>query len=376
MSETAAINQLLNRAHLFITEGQEEEALATLDVIQPENVTQKREIAYLRAWAYTLCKRWDEAAQFLLDPEIMEESPKDIQAFGQTERRRRASYLLLLGNIAANLGRYEEATHHYSQCIKFLDERRMNIVSVRIKARCGLGTAYIQTGFFNGALNHYEDALRLCGDEEGHPAMPDICYGLCDAHRHLEHFNEAIKFGKKALELYANLGDKYMEGRMRNLLGGICQQMHDYQAASYYFTEALTLAMSENRSGMIIINLTSLAEVRLEEGILDEAERYCEHALEYRDRVSNKHLVGMTYLACGKVSEARAQKAEGQQKQTLLERAITYYKEAEATLRPLQARVELSEVYGRLAQMLETFGQQDEAFSYWKSAYALYATSE
>src|SRR5215472_10870220 len=183
MSETA-VNQLLHRAHLFITEGQEEEALATLDQIQPEDATQKCEVAYLRAWCYTLNGRWDEAAQFLLDPEmvpdIANENTSDIQAFGQTERRRRASYLLLLGKIAVNLSRYEEATRHYTQCIKFLDERRMNVVSVRIKARCGLGMAYTQTGFYNVALTHYEDALRLCGTDTGHPDLADICHGLCD----------------------------------------------------------------------------------------------------------------------------------------------------------------------------------------------------
>lgn len=376
MPETAAINQLLHRAHLFITEGQEEEALATLERIQTEDVSQKREVAYLRAWCYTLCRRWDEAAQFLLDPDITQENSSDIQAFGQTERRRRASYLLLLGNIAANLGRYEEATRHYSQCIKFLDERRMNIVSVRIKARCGLGTAYTQTGFYHVALSHYEDALRLCGDDAGHPDLPDICHGLCDTHRHMEHFDQAMEYGKKALKLYIDRNDKYMEGRIRNVLGRICYQKGDFQAASYYFTEALTLAMSVNRPGMIIVNLTALADVRLDEGLLDEAQRYCEHAFEYQDRALNNHMLGAMYIVGGKVAEARANQASGQEKQDLVQEAIARYKEAEGLLLPLQARVELSEVYGRLAQILETSGQQDQAIGYWKSAYSLYAQLE
>lgn len=372
MSETDFINQLLHRAHSFITEGQGKEALATLEQIQPATLTQKQEVAYLRAWCYTLSGRWDEAAQFLLDPDVSQDSVSNIQSFGQTERRRRASYLLLLGNIAVNLGRYEEGTRHYTQCIKFLDERRMNIVKVRIKARCGLGVAYTQTGFYSVALAHYEDALRLCGEGTHHPDLPDIYYGLCDAHRHLGNFDCALDFGKKALQLYADLNDKYMEGRMRTLLGRICFQTRDFQAASNYFTEGLALAISANSPGVIIANLTSLADLRREEGLLQEARRYCQHALEYRDRVTLKHQVGMLYIVYGKVAEAEANEAEGLHKRELLDEAISWYQQAIDVLVPLQAKVELSEVYGRLAQILETSGERDKALIYWKSAYSLY----
>src|SRR5437660_12794920 len=112
MSKMVEIDQLLHRAHLFITEGQEEEALATLSKISSEHPQDKLEIAYLNAWCYTLRGRWDEAAQFLLFTENPVVDYAEIQSAAQTERRRRAYYLLLLGNIAVNLGRYEEATRH------------------------------------------------------------------------------------------------------------------------------------------------------------------------------------------------------------------------------------------------------------------------
>jgi tetratricopeptide (TPR) repeat protein len=377
MSEIV-VNQLLHRAHLFITEGQEEEALATLDQIQTEEADQKYEVAYLRAWSYTLTGRWDEAAQFLLNPAITPESTNghlsDIQAFGQTERRRRAFYLLLLGKIATKLARYEEATRHYTQCIKFLDERRMNVVSVRIQARCGLGAAYIQTGFYSEALTHFEDALRLCGDNTEHLELPGICHGLCEAHRRLGNFEIALEYGEKALQLYASRGDKSMEGDVRNLLGRVSFQMHNFQATSHYYTEALTLAISVNKPTLITTSLTALAELRLAEDLLDEARRYCQQALEYRECVPDSQLLATMYIVSGKVAEAQARK--GQQTTKLLDEAITWYKEAETTLLPLQAKVELAEVYRLLAQILENSGQQDRAISYWKSAFSLYQTSD
>ncbi len=376
MSESITVEQLFHRAHLFITEGQREEALAVLDKIQVEDPAQRRELAYLRAWCSTLGDHWDEAAQFLLSADVNEEPVSDIQALGHTERRRRAHYLLLLGNIAVNLGRYEEATRHYTRCIKFLDERRMNDVNVRIKARYGLGTAYTQTGFYSVALAHYQDALRLCGEGSEHPELPHIYYGLCDAHRHLGNFELAFDYGKKALELYVARSDKAMEGRMYNLLGRICYQMREFQDASYYYTEALTLAMSANRPELIMNTLTALADVRLEEGRLAEARRYCEHALEYKDRVTRKHYLGMLFIVCGKVAEAEAKKAEGQLARELVDEAISWYQKAESELAAIEAKTELAEVYGRLAQILESSGQHDRAIAYWKSAYATYSGPE
>lgn len=376
MSENITVDQLFHRAHLFITEGQGEEALAVLDTIQVEDPSQKREMAYLRAWCYTLGEHWDQAAQFLLSADMSEEPTSDIQSLGQTERRRRASYLLLLGNVAINLGRYEEATRHYTRCIKFLDERRMNDVNVRIRARYGLGTAYTQTGFYAVALTHYGDALRLCGEGSEHSELPHIYYGLCDAHRHVGNFELAFDYGKKALQLYIARSDKAMEGRMRNLLGRICYQMRDFHDASYYYTEALALAMSVSSPALIMNNFTALADVRLAEGLLEEARRYCKHALEYKDRVSQGHFQGMLYIVYGKVAEAEAQKAGGQRARELIDEAVSWYQKAEEVLSAIEAKAELAEVYGRLAQLLESSGQQDRAIAYWKSAYTTYSGPE
>lgn len=376
MSETETVKQLLHRAYLFITEQQETEALATLDRVSPNTKEEKLEVAYLRSWCYTLREHWDEAAQFLLDPEVSGENITDIQSIGQTERRRRAYYLLLLGNIAANLGRYEEATRHYAQCIKFLDERRMNVASVRLRARIGLGTAYTQTGFYSVALTHYEDALRLCGDDDGQSDTPDICYGLADVHRHLGNFERAIEYGKRALNIYVERGDKALEGRMRNLLGRIYYQMRDFQTASYYYTEALTLSTVTNRPGMILANLTALADMRLEEGLLEEAHRYCVNAREYVDRSSSPHIIGMAYIVSGKVTEAEAAQAKGERAEKLREEAISWYKKAIEKLTSLEAKVAISEAYGRLAQLLEASGRQEEALTYWRSAYSLYSSHE
>ncbi|HEY0757174.1 MAG TPA: tetratricopeptide repeat protein [Ktedonobacteraceae bacterium] len=367
-----------HRIHLFIGEGRVDEALAALEQIQSANEREKQEVAYLRAWCYAERGSWSEAAQFLSNTGVSEEAVNDIQALGQTERRRRAYYQLLMGDIASNLGHHEEGMRHYRKCISFLDERRMNIPDVRIRALLAIGTISVITGFYDLALTHYEEALRLCGETSEHPNLPDIYYGLCDLYRQKGSFLRALDCGKQALQLYSERSQQSMVGRIRNLLGRISYQMRDFQAAGTYYTEALALAMLGGSSLMILNNLTALADLRREEGELAESWRYCDMALEYSLKLpaGTGHFGGMAYIVCGKVKEAEAQEARGQQSKELLEQAVSYYEQAVQALQATGARVVLGEAYQRLAQTLEASGRQDLAMAHWKSAYSVSSNIE
>ena len=367
-----------HRVHLFIGEGQIDKALAELEQIQPVTLNDKQEIAYLRAWCYTEGNNWSEAAQFLLDAGANGELVSDIQAQGQTERRRRAHYQLVMGDVAVNMGHYEEAMRHYRRCIQFLDERRMNIPSVRVRALLAMGTLSVVTGFYDMALTHYEDALRLCSEDRQHPHLPDIYYGLCDLYRHKGNFLRALECGKQALELYTERKQQDMIGRIRNLLGRVCYQMRDFPTASIYYTEALALAMLDGSPVMALNNLVALADLRREEGELGEAWRYCSMALDYSAKLppGTGHFIGMMYIVCGKVKEAEIEAATGQRARELLTQAISFYEQAVQALKVTDARVALREAYQRLAQVLEATGQQDQAMASWKSAYAVSSPSE
>lgn len=371
-------NKQFNRIHLFISEGQLDEALAALRQIQPGKQEESHEIAYLRAWCSAESNRWDEAARFLLTAGVSEQALCDIQAQGQTERRRKAYYQVLMGDIAANLGHYEEGMRHYRRCLKSLDERRMNISTLRIRALQAMGALSVIMGFYDAALVHYEDALRLCSKEETHPNLPDIYYGLCDIYRHKGNFSPALEYAQKALQLYSDRKQQDMVGRMRTLLGRVCYQMRDFQEASTYYTEALELAMGSGSTIMILNNLVALADLRREEGELSEAWHYCEMALNYSSKLppGTGHCMGMMYIVCGRVKQAKAEAAEGERAPEFFKRAISFYEQAVQSLKETDARVALREAYQRLAQVLETCGQQDRAIAFWKSAYSTSSSSE
>ncbi len=369
MHEIPDSERSIYRARLWIEEGQYDLALTTLQHIQTDDPEQERQMAYLSAWCHTRLEHWAEAQCLisqLYTPGNIEESWNDAK---HNERERRAFYLLCLGNAAINLNRFEEASQHYTQCLKLLSERRVNLPQVRINARYSLGMTCIMSGFYAMAIQHYEEALRLCQNNPDQEDLPEIYYGLCDANRLLGKFESAYTFGVKALELYEKRGMRTMEGRAQNMLGRICYQIREYDEAADHYLESISIATLDNNQKMKMVNFTALADLRLAENRQEEAQRYCQRALEVADGMHDNYYLGLMYLTCVKVTLAESEQAEGEQHEILFSNARRLFEKAKEHLSQTQASVLLGEVYGRIAQMLEKSGQSQEAISYWKTAY-------
>ena len=369
MHKKSDMERSIYRAQLWMEEGQYQLALTALQHLKTHNPEQERQIAYLSARCYTLLEQWPEARCLLLNlypPSSIEENWNDAK---HNERERRAFYLLCLGNAAISLKRFEEASQHYTQCLKLLSERRVNLPQVRIKARHSLGLTCIMSGFYVMAIKHYEEALQLCKNILEHEDLPEIYYGLCDANRLLGNFESAYTNGVKALELYDNRGMRNMEGRIQNLLGRICYQMREYNESADHYLESLSIATLDNNQELKMVNFTALADLRLAEDRLDEAQRYCQHALEVVDGLNDNYNLGLMFLISGKVALAESEQTEGEQREILFSNARRFFERAKEHLSQTQASALLGEVYGRLAQMLEQSGQPQEALSYWKTAY-------
>ena len=356
-------------AQIWLEEGQYDLALSALQHIQTRNPEQKRQIAYLSAWCHTALEQWAETRCLLLhlyQPGGIEENWNNEK---HNERERRAFYHLCLGNAAMSLKRYEEASQHYTQCLKLLSERRVNLPQVRIKALHSLGLSCIMSGFYAMAIKQYEEALQLCKNTPEHEVLPDIYYGLCDANLLQRKFVDAYTYGVKALALYEDRGIRDKQGYVQNLLGRICYQMSEYKEAADHYLESLSIATQDDNQEIKLVNFTALADLRLAEERLDEAQRYCEHALEVADGLNNNYTLGLMQLTCGNVTVAESKQAVGEQHDILYTKAREFFEKAKELLAQTHDSVLLSEVYGKIAQMLEQSGHPQEALSYWKTAY-------
>lgn len=367
MPENPDNQTLLLRARLLLEEGQKDKALSVLESICPGNEEEQQERAYLLGWCYTLAKRWDDALNVLSTLAKFAEDEGDQE--DRHDRERRAYCLFRLGHIAVQFAKYEDASHHYTNCLKVLQDKRIHLPLVQIKARYGLAMTHSMRGLYGAAIHHYEIALRECLYLDDDNEIGNIYYGLCDTYRRAGNLVEAQLAGEKALQLYIRGANRPMEGQIHNTLGRISFMLGDYRQASDHYTEALALANSYSGPPMVMINCAALADVRLAEGRLDEAKRYCQLAQDLSASVKSEQLRGLTYLIIGKVAQEEARLAEGEKKQRLLEEAIAWYAKAKNELSPTQAYTDVAELYGRWAEVLEALGQFQEAIQCWKSGY-------
>jgi tetratricopeptide (TPR) repeat protein len=377
--QPSEIERTLRRIRLMTEEGHEEDVLEQLDALLTEDPQMQQEITYTRAWYYTQKRQWNEAFEHfssLYDPQSIQ---KDWDDTTHTERERRAFYLVWLGTIAVNLSRNDDASRLFTQCLEILEMRRVHLPKVRIKALRGQAMICIASGLNAVAIQHYQEALKVCAKEklqlELKRDIADIHYGLADAYRQSGDFGRARTHGRMALQMYEDLPDRYFVCRVYNLLGRIAFQLGEHQVAAEYIMESLSLAVLEDKVGMKMINFVAMADVRLAEQRLDEAQRYCDQALETADDLQDDHhLCGMMYLVSGKVAFARAKEAQGEAAGCALQDAQDIYKKAEEHLAQTQATAHLSELYGRRAEVYEALNQPQEALACWKSAFDVSAS--
>jgi tetratricopeptide (TPR) repeat protein len=380
--QNTEIQKLLYRARLQLEEGQYEAALSSLHVLPVEDEKQQREVAYLSGWCYIQGKQWAEAKKVLspflerqsklLEEEPFLEQPGEIlEKEPLLEREHLVLSWLHLGIAAVNLSHYEDASLHFSRCLKILHDRRVHLPVVRIKARYSLAMTCLMKGSYSMAIQHYEDALRLCRLSHVEEEVPHIYYGLCNAYRGIGDYVKAMVAGQEALQRYQQREDRPLEARMHHELGRVSFLLCDYRAASDYYTESLALATSYNSPTMIMLNCAMLADLRLAEQRLPEARRYCRLALEMMERVTSAHMKGKTYYAIGKVSYAEARESGGEQRQHLLRETMDWFQRAKTQLEQTQAYADMAEMYGMWGQVLEDAGNMEEAIVLWRQGYEI-----
>lgn len=120
---------------------------------------------------------------------------------------------------------------------------------------------------------------------------------------------------ERALELFAELGDRANVGRMLNNLGGLAHLLGDSRRALELLDESFLIAVETGSAPDAGHVLCSLAEVRLAGDELAAAERDARKALELLDgRVDYLHEIGIAQLTLGRslLEQGRSDEAETQ----------------------------------------------------------------
>ncbi|MBV9688439.1 MAG: tetratricopeptide repeat protein [Ktedonobacteraceae bacterium] len=363
------VQMQLYQARLLLEEGSNEKSLSLLETIQTDNERQQGDVAYLLGWCYIQRRQWKEAILFLSP--LLDHYQSDFTQEATRDQGRLACYLLYLGIAAMNLEHYEDASLHFQLCLKVLHDRRIHLPAVRVQACYSLAMTCVMRGLYTAAIQHYEEALRLCQHFNRDEELAPIYYGLCETYRHLGDYVKSYLVGQEALHLYQERAEREMEAETHHLLGRICFLLRNFRQASDHYTESLSLSTVCDKPTIALLNYAALADLRLAEGRLDEAKLYCQRAIETIERTDHTHIRGAVYQAIGKVTQNEARQVIGTQRRDLLERAFAWYKKAEVQLATTQAYTVIAEVYSNQAQVLEELGRAQDAIERWRQAYGV-----
>ena len=367
------VKRLLKRAQYLLEEGRREQALSLLESIETDDEKDLKERAYLLGWCYTLLRRWDNALS------ILEPIPNlpDVEADSMTSKKL-VHCLLRLGEIAVNMVRYENAGRHFGRCLKVLRAKKLDLPLEHAKAHYGLAMTLCMRGLYPASEESYHEAEKFiaCVSDVDSIEPANIAYGLAYLYIAMGKYVDAKLAAKQAVKYYKESYSELREhliGLTYNLLGDIACLLGDYREASDYYTQALSIAPKHSGPRMCMLICVGLANARVAENRFEEADDFCERALEYAEQVQvaekDEQLVGQVYLMFGKVAQKKARSADPSQKEHYLCDVLRWFEKAEKKLKSTQSYAHVAELYGLWAQTLEDLGQPQEALKCWKYGY-------
>ncbi|MEM9556563.1 MAG: CHAT domain-containing tetratricopeptide repeat protein [Acidobacteriota bacterium] len=205
---------------------------------------------------------------------------------GVDDSERRAAAWLVLGAQAERLDRRARAVEAYDRALRLVRERRDRRGMAITLGRLGL--VHLRLGHAELATNHLREALDLRGDEAPERTA-ELRNQLCLALQKLGRWPAAQACAEEVLAAARGAGDRELEARVLNNLGGIAVNRGDPAAARRYFEAALEQrrALGDHfGEGAALNNLGAFHRAR---GALDDARAAYRRALELFETLENRY---------------------------------------------------------------------------------------
>ncbi len=210
-----------------------------------------------------------------------------------------------LNSIQTALGLLNEALSLAERSGLPSDQLRSNILSWR--SRC-----WRRQRDFEAAREDIERALQLAEDANDLHTIGSAYFQASLVADREGHWVLARNYAEKARATYEELSDKVQVGRLTNNLGGLNFLLGKTDEAIVLLKEAFGIALDNGRDADAAQAVSSLAQIHLRTGNVDQAEEQARHALQllagsedYIDEIGSAQLVlGRSLLEQDRLDEA------------------------------------------------------------------------
>ena len=195
-----------------------------------------------------------------------------------------------------------------------------------------------------------ERALELADESGSIVARAQAAHVKGDYHRHRGEYDESEEWLTKALELFTEVGGQRGIGLTSKQLGRLASSRGDPARAEKLFRESIRMLAPTQERGVLCESQRLLAQLLVQQGRIDEAEKY---ALAARETVSAEDLASRatTRVALAHVRAAQERDAEAEE---LFREAVEIVTGAEHC----RVRFDVLPAYG---EFLRAHGRDDEA---------------
>ncbi|GAA0893407.1 hypothetical protein GCM10009122_30860 [Fulvivirga kasyanovii] len=260
---------------------------------------------------------------------------------------------IAIGYVYQEKGFYQLAIDHFQNALRIA---RRNEFKDREKfVLNNLGLTYYYYGKYDEALQYHFQSLSLREEEKNQLEIAISCNNIGLVYYQIKDYNKAIEYFKRSLEIKKSLKDESkIEGTLINL--GLCfSDLNNYDEAVNNFTRVLKLCERngcEDRIKVDALNGAALAYYSLDNA--EQAEVYLREAIEIATGVGlQSHVVNNTHYL------ARIKKEEGN-----IDEALELLHASQTLAEEIDSRVWVNKnykLYGEIYALLNDF---EKAYGY------------
>ena len=203
----------------------------------------------------------------------------------------------------------DKGIHYGTEALQLSEH--LDYAQGRIEALGYLGRSYFLMGDNKKAVDYFQQALELLGDDVSLEITGYIYEWLGQTYRRLSNYKEALDFAKKAYSLFNQKNDRTGLAHASNSLGMIFWRISEYDSSLAHFDEALILREALGDNALTAATYNNIGVVHYQRAYYGKALEYYMKSLRLREKISdNKGIaivlsnIGKTYKDWGKTDEA------------------------------------------------------------------------
>jgi tetratricopeptide (TPR) repeat protein len=180
------------------------------------------------------------------------------------------------------------------------------------------------------------------------------------------HFDEAIAYYQKSLQISEDAGDNYNRATDYQELGYVAQEQRRFEEAIAYYQKALQIYQDAGDDYSAAGVYLNLGAIEREQQRFDNAIAYYQKALQIHQYAGDNYYAAHDYNQLGRVAE----------EQQRFDEAIVYYQKALQTFEDAGDDYKAAYVYHNLGILVKKQGHFDDAIAYYQKALQIYENAQ